>query len=194
MSKDKEPSTERKRTLAEKLHHAEKVARQKAIKEREQFRGLQIRPTATLLDGKPARQPGDTNWSRFGFDLHPQVSFISGAILAVFIFAAVMFQDQAKETSDAALAWISGNFGWFFILSANIFIGAALFFAFSGLGKIRIGGKDAQPEFSTQAWLAMLLSAGMGIGLMFWSVGEPMYHYSSPSPMFEGIFYPSSPP
>ena len=182
------PKTEaEKRTLAEKLRHAEKVARQKAIREREQFRGLQIRPTATLLDGKPAREPGDRNWSRFGFDLHPEVTFASTFVLVLFIAVTLMFREQAEATCDIALAWISGNFGWFFILAANIFIGSAFFFAFSGLGKIRIGGKDAQPEFSTQAWYAMLLSAGMGIGLMFWSVGEPMYHYASPSPMFSGI-------
>lgn len=184
MSENKPPSEAQKRTLAEKLRHAEKVARQKAIKERESFRGLQIRPTATLLDGKPARPPGETNWSRFGFDLHPQVTFFSVTILILFIVTAIMFKDQAKEISDIALAWISINFGWFFILTANILIGAALFFAFSGFGKIRIGGKEAQPEFSRLAWFAMLLSAGMGIGLMFWSVGEPMYHYNSPSPMF----------
>lgn len=69
----------------------------------------------------------------------------------------------------------------------NIFVLAAAGFAIHRFGRIRIGGKDAQPEFSTPAWYAMLLSAGMGIGLMFWSVGEPIYHYASPSPMFEGV-------
>ncbi len=176
-----------KRTLAEKLRHAEKVAREKAIREREKFRGLQIRPTATLLDGESTREPGDRNWSRFGFDLHPQVTFASVFILTVFIVITIMFKDQAASTADGMLGWISTNFGWFFIFSANVFIAAAAFFAFSRLGKLRIGGNKARPEFSTHAWYAMLLSAGMGIGLMFWSVGEPMYHYNSPSPMFSGI-------
>jgi choline/carnitine/betaine transport len=98
-----------------------------------------------------------------------------------------MCKDQAASTAKGMLVWISANFGWFFILSANVFIAAAAFFAFSRLGKIRIGGNEAKPEFSTIAWYAMLLSAGMGIGLMFWSVGEPMYHYNSPSPMFSGM-------
>lgn len=176
-----------KRTLAEKLHHAEKVARKKAIEEREKFRGLQIRPTATLLDGEPSREPGDRNWNGFGFDIHPQVTFASVFILTIFIVLTIMFKDQAASTADGMLAWISMNFGWFFILSANVFIVAAAFFAFSRLGRIRIGGNKAKPEFSTAAWYAMLLSAGMGIGLMFWSVGEPIYHYDSPSPMFNGI-------
>ena len=188
--KDKEQSPKNlaeKRTLAEKLRHAEKVAREKAIQEREQFRGLQIRPTATLLDGEPTREPGDRNWSRFGFDLHPQVTFASVFVLTVFIVITFMFKDHAASTADGMLEWISTNFGWFFILAANVFIAAAAFFAFSRLGRIRIGGNKAKPEFSTVGWYAMLLSAGMGIGLMFWSVGEPMYHYNSPSPMFGGI-------
>lgn len=82
---------------------------------------------------------------------------------------------------------ITTNAGWFLILAANIIILATGYFAFSKFGKIRIGGPKAKPEFSTIAWYAMLLSAGMGIGLMFWSVGEPIYHLGSPSPMFGKI-------
>jgi choline/glycine/proline betaine transport protein len=82
------------------------------------------------------------------------------------------------------MATITSTTGWFLILVSNIFILSAVYFAVSRFGHIRIGGSDAKPEFSTLSWFAMLLSAGMGIGLMFWSVGEPMYHYSSPSPMF----------
>ena len=181
-----------KRKLAEKLKRAEKTARQKAIKEREKFRGLQIRPTASFFDDAEAKEPGEDNWEGFGFDIHPHVTISSSLVLAVFIVLTLMFQDKAAAVADSALAWMSSGFGWFFILAANIFIGAALFFAFSRFGKIRIGGSDAQPEFSTPAWYAMLLSAGMGIGLMFWSVGEPMFHYATPSPMFNGI-EPQSP-
>ncbi len=176
-----------KRTLAQKLKQAEKSAREKAIKHREKFRGLQIRPTATFFDDADAKEPGENNWSGYGFDIHPHVTFASVSILALLILVTLMFKNQAAETSAQALAWISGSFGWFFILSANVFIGAALFFAFSRFGRIRIGGNKAQPEFTTPAWYAMLLSAGMGIGLMFWSVGEPMYHYDAPSPMFNGV-------
>jgi choline/glycine/proline betaine transport protein len=176
-----------KRSLAEKLKHAEKVAREKAIKEREKFRGLQIRPTASFFDDADAKEPGEGNWSGFGFDIHPQVTIVSSLVLAIFIVITLMFKEQAAALADTSLATISSTFGWFFILAANIFIGAALFFAFSRFGHIKIGGAKAQPEFPTIAWYAMLLSAGMGIGLMFWSVGEPMYHYATPSPMFNGI-------
>ena len=61
----------------------------------------------------------------------------------------------------------------------------ALYFAFSRYGKIKLGGPFARPEFSTGAWYAMLLSAGLGIGLMFWGVAEPIFHLSSPPPLFD---------
>ena len=176
-----------KRELAKKLKRAEKQAREKAIKEREKFFGLQIRPTASLFKEAEAKEPGEDNWCGFGFDIHPHVTVASVFCLVIFIFLSMMFKEQTGQLCDSALAWISGTFGWFFILAANVFIGAALFFAFSRFGRIRIGGNEAKPEFSTPAWYAMLLSAGMGIGLMFWSVGEPMYHFSSPSPLFNGI-------
>ncbi|WP_028579989.1 BCCT family transporter [Desulfogranum japonicum] len=182
-----EPESESKGKLAAKLKKAEKKAREKAIKEREQFRGLQIRPTASFFDEAGAQEPGENNWRALGFDIHPQVTIISVLTLSIFILLTLQFKDQAAAICSQALAWTTASFGWFFILSANIFIGAAVFFAISKYGHIRIGGSKAKPEFSTPAWYAMLLSAGMGIGLMFWSVGEPMYHYDSPSPLFTGV-------
>ncbi len=98
-----------------------------------------------------------------------------------------MFQDQVGRLFDAAMTSITATMGWFFILAVNVFIISVVVYAFGRFGSIRIGGKDAKSEFSTVSWYAMLLSAGMGIGLMFWSVGEPILHYGHPSPMFEGL-------
>ncbi|MBW2520480.1 MAG: BCCT family transporter [Deltaproteobacteria bacterium] len=176
-----------KQELAEKLKRAEKEARRRAIKERERFKGLQIRPTASFYDDAEKKEPGEDNWVGFGFDIHPHVTFLSSAVLIIFILLTIMFRVEAAELFTHAMSFITETFGWFMILSANIFILAAIFFAFSRFGNIRIGGNRAQPEFTTGAWFAMLLSAGMGIGLMFWSVGEPMYHYSAPSPMCIGV-------
>ena len=176
-----------KRALARKLKRAEFEARRKAIRNREPFKGLQIRPTASLFDDSKQRDPGENNWSGYGFDLHPHVTFFSTAILFVFVLLILMFQDQAGRLFDMAMTTITASTGWFLILAVNIFIISAVVFAFGRFGAIRIGGKDAKPEFSTLAWYAMLLSAGMGIGLMFWSVGEPILHYGHPSPMFDGL-------
>ncbi|MEN8140763.1 MAG: BCCT family transporter [Thermodesulfobacteriota bacterium] len=182
-----EQDAHQKQELAEKLRIAEEEARRKALVERERFRGLQIRPTASCYDDAEIREPGDGNLKGMGFDIHPHVTFISTAVLAGFILLTLMFRDQADGAFSATLSYVTATFGWFLILAANIFVLAAFYFAFSRFGTIRIGGNDAKPEFSTPAWFAMLLSAGMGIGLMFWSVGEPMYHYASPSPMFSGV-------
>lgn len=176
-----------KRLLAMKLKQAEKEARRKAIRNRAPFKGLQIRPTASLFDDSEKREPGEDNWAGYGFDLHPHVTFPSMAVLAVFILLALLFKEHAARIFEVALEFITRMSGWFLILAVNIFVLAAAGFAMHRFGRIRIGGKEAQPEFSTPAWYAMLLSAGMGIGLMFWSVGEPIYHYASPSPMFEGM-------
>ncbi len=182
-----EQSAREKKALAEKLKRVEKETRNKAIRERDRFIGLQIRPTASFEDDAEEREPGDRNWVGFGFDVHPHVTFVSTAILVVFILLTLMFKGEAGELFKTALSSITSTMGWFMILVSNVFIIASLYFALSRFGKIRIGGDDALPEFTTPAWYAMLLSAGMGIGLMFWSVGEPMFHYSSPSPMFGGM-------
>ncbi|MEJ2323000.1 MAG: BCCT family transporter, partial [Gammaproteobacteria bacterium] len=181
-----------KREFAEKLKRVEEEARRKAIRDRQIFRGLQIAPTASFEDDAPGRRPGDTNWTGFGFDIHPHVTFVSAIVLIIFILLTLMFKEDASAFFNSAMEVITTTTGWFLILVANIFILAAIYFAFSKFGRIRIGGRNARPEFSTPAWYAMLLSAGMGIGLMFWSVGEPMYHYASPSPMFYG-FEPNTP-
>jgi len=173
--------------LANKLKLVEASAREEAIRHRERIAGLQDEPTASVEDDAEGREPGDTNWTGYGFDVHPHVTLASVAVLIVFILLTLMFKEDASEFFKAALAEITGKAGWFLILVSNIFIIAALYFALGKFGQIRIGGKDAAPEFSTLAWYAMLLSAGMGIGLMFWSVGEPMFHYSAPSPMFGDI-------
>jgi choline/glycine/proline betaine transport protein len=187
-----EQTAREKRALARKLKRIEEEARRKAIREREKFVGLQIRPTATFEDDAEAREPGDTNWTGYGFDVHPHVTFVSTFILVAFILLTLMFKADADEIFQEAMHFITSKAGWFLILASNVFILAALYFAVSRFGKIRIGGKDAQPEFSTLSWFAMLLSAGMGIGLMFWSVGEPMFHYGEPSPMF-GEMTPETP-
>jgi choline/glycine/proline betaine transport protein len=179
-----EATAKAQQLLARKLQRVEHEAREKAIRNRDKIAGLQLQPTASVEDDGQQREPGDTNWSGYGFDIHPQVTVASVSILVIFILLTLMFKEDASHLFKAALHIITGKAGWFLILATNVFILAALYFALGRFGRIRLGGKDAVPEFSTVGWYAMLLSAGMGIGLMFWSVGEPMFHYSAPSPMF----------
>ncbi len=182
-----EQTAHQQRAFALELKRVEENARRKAIQDRQEFRGLQIAPTASFEDDADGREPGDQNWTGYGFDVHPHVTFLSTFVLVGFILMTLMFEQDAGAIFKAALEFITTTTGWFLILVANVFVLAAFYFAFGRFGQIRLGGSDALPEFSIQAWFAMLLSAGMGIGLMFWSVGEPIFHYATPSPMFAGV-------
>ncbi len=158
--------------------------RREAIYNRPEFEGLQIDPDVDFYPEVAHREPGDTNIVKWGFDIHPQVTFWSAGILALFIALTLIFQETASTVFGNVLEFIGTSFGWLYILAANVFVLVGFFFAFSRYGKIRLGGPEAVPEFSNGAWYAMLISAGMGIGLMFWSVAEPIYHLSAPAPLF----------
>jgi choline/glycine/proline betaine transport protein len=137
--------------------------------------GLQVE----LFHPESDREPGDTNIQRFGFDVHPVVFPISGVIIALFIIATIALGEQASAVYTAVFDFINATFGWFYIAAVNIFIVTILYFAVSKYGSIKIGGVEAEKEFSDFSWMAMLFSAGMGIGLMFYSVAEPMWHFMS---------------
>jgi len=143
--------------------------------------GLQVE----LFHAETDREPGDTNWQlgvgdRRLFDFHPQVFTISAVIVLFFIAFSLLFPDTAQTAYLDAKAEAIANFGWLFILAANAFIVFMIYLALSRYGKIRLGGVDADKEFSDISWIAMLFSAGMGIGLMFFGVGEPIWHLNFP--------------
>ncbi len=112
------------------------------------------------------------------------IFFGSIALVLPFIVFGAFYPDLFGRAGSAALAWVTRVWGWLYLSSVNIFVLAGLLLAFSPLGSIRLGKDDEKPEFSTLSWFAMLFSAGMGIGLVFWSIAEPLYHFSGP-PMGE---------
>src|SRR5690554_2437507 len=120
------------------------------------------------------------------FDVHKPVFWTSVILITVMITGTLIMGSAAEELFNTIQAFITNNAGWLFIFSVNSFIIFSLFLAFSRFGSIRLGGKDAITEFSTMAWFAMLFSAGMGIGIMFWSVAEPITHYMTP-PMADAV-------
>ncbi len=124
------------------------------------------------------------NFKRFGMDMNPVVSIGAGLIILIFSAFALLNLENANTVFSNVRDFIVSHFDWLFILSSNFFIGVSVFIAFSKLGNVRIGGVNAKPEFSNFAWYSMLISAGMGIGLMFWSVGEPLYHNAFTPPIF----------
>ncbi len=113
------------------------------------------------------------------------VSITSGVFILIFALYALLQLDRANELLQSINSAILTNFDWVFILSSNIFLLICIGLALSKLGNVRIGGIDCVPEFSKVAWYSMLISAGMGIGLMFWAVGEPLTHFINAPPIFE---------
>jgi len=134
--------------------------------------GLQVE----LFHPESDREPGDTNIQGLGFDIHPIVFPVALLLIGAFIAATIGLGDDAAAAYTWLFNFIGENFGWFYLLAVNVFIITLLYFAFSKFGSIRIGGVEAEKEFSDFSWMAMLFSAGMGIGLMFFSVSEPLYY------------------
>jgi choline/glycine/proline betaine transport protein len=114
------------------------------------------------------------------FDIHPPVFWPSSILAALFIVVTLLVGDPMQAVFSAMQDFISNNFAWFLVLSVNIYLFLMLLIAFSRLGEIRLGGKTAVPDFSRLSWFSMLFSAGMGIGILFWSVAEPIYHFMEP--------------
>jgi betaine/carnitine transporter, BCCT family len=112
-------------------------------------------------------------------DIHGKVFAISAAVTLFFVVLTLALQNEVEPLFNAMRDWLTGNLAWFFILAGNVFVLLCLGLIFSPLGRIRIGGSDATPDFSYLGWFSMLFAAGMGIGLMFYGVSEPMSHFDA---------------
>ncbi|GAA2258845.1 choline transporter [Streptomyces ruber] len=104
------------------------------------------------------------------------------AAVAAVVLWAWLGDESFDGVSSASLAWVLDNFGWLFVVAADVFLVLCLVIALGRFGRIRLGADDSEPEFGNLAWIAMMFSAGMGIGLMFYGVGEPLTHYLTPPP------------
>ncbi len=112
-------------------------------------------------------------------DLHGKVFTISSIVILFFVIITLALQDQVAPLFDAAFSFLTGNLAWFFLLAANIFVVLSIVLIFTPLAKVRIGGAEATPDFSYLGWFSMLFAAGMGIGLMFYGVSEPITHFDT---------------
>ncbi|WP_447529537.1 BCCT family transporter [Vreelandella sp. TE19] len=120
-----------------------------------------------------------TNKMGFSLDLHGKVFSISAVIILLFVVITLALQDTIEPFYNAIFSFLTGNLAWFFILAANLFVILCLGLIVSPLGKIRLGGADAKPDFTYMGWFSMLFAAGMGIGLMFFGVSEPLTHFGT---------------
>jgi BCCT family betaine/carnitine transporter len=119
------------------------------------------------------------NVGPFGLDIHNRVFAISGLAVIAFVLLTLVFQSQVEPLFSSLRGWLTTNLDWFFISAANIFVIICLVLIFTPLGRVRLGGTEATPDYSYAGWFSMLFAAGMGIGLMFFGVSEPLSHFSS---------------
>lgn len=112
--------------------------------------------------------------------INKTVSFTAGGLILLFVAVASLFTESFGAQVSAVQAAIVGNFGWFYILAVAGFLMFALWLFISPYSAIKLGKDDDEPEFSYPTWFAMLFSAGMGIGLLFYGVAEPMIHFATP--------------
>jgi choline/carnitine/betaine transport len=113
-----------------------------------------------------------------------KVLFAVAAAMALgFVAWGFVSPSGLGTASGSALTWITGNLGWLFVLLASAFVLFVIWLAAGKYGRIPLGRDDERPQFRTISWIAMMFSAGMGIGLMFFGVAEPLSHYASPPPL-----------
>jgi len=125
-------------------------------------------------------QIGQDNIEKWGFDMHAPVFPTSAGLILLFVVGSLMFPEESKLGLEATRNWIQEVFDWMFLSAGNFFVLFCLVLIVLPVGKIRLGGDDARPDFSVVSWFAMLFAAGMGTGLVFWGVAEPLNHYMEP--------------
>ncbi|WP_428924762.1 BCCT family transporter [Marinibacterium sp. SX1] len=121
----------------------------------------------------------ETQIGPFGLDIHNPVFLISGLAVILFVFYTLALPEQASSVFTWLFGAVTKGFDWFFLSAANIFVIFCLLLIVLPVGSVRLGGTDATPDYSYIGWFAMLFAAGMGIGLMFYGVSEPMSHFAS---------------
>ena len=108
------------------------------------------------------------------------VFLIALVLCAAIAVWAIAFNEGFTEVSTAVFGFLTEDFGWLYLIAMLAFVVFALAIAFSKWGNIKLGPDDAKPEYSTISWFAMLFGCGMGVGLVFWGIAEPLSHYAAP--------------
>jgi len=112
--------------------------------------------------------------------LNPPVFFGSAALIIALVLYSTLAREQAQDLFSQLQNWIIVNASWFYVLSVALILITVVFLAVSRFGDIKLGPDHSQPTYRNSTWFAMLFSAGMGIGLMFFGVAEPLMHYANP--------------
>ncbi|HEC84566.1 MAG: BCCT family transporter [Candidatus Parabeggiatoa sp. nov. 2] len=125
--------------------------------------------------------------SGFFKGLNPTVALFSKLVIVVFVLFGTLMTERASQTFDVLKKNIILGLNWYYIGVVAFFLFFVIWLLLSRYGDVRLGDDDEKPEFSYFSWFAMLFSAGMGIGLVFWSIAEPIYHFQSNPFITEGL-------
>ena len=123
---------------------------------------------------------GQDNVQIFGLDIHNPVFVVASLTIIGFVAGVLAFRDAAAGIFEELYVWLTSTFAWVFMGAANVLVLFCLLLAVTPLGRVRLGGPGAKPEYSVWSWFAMLFAAGIGIGLMFFGVAEPIDHFRNP--------------
>lgn len=130
---------------------------------------------------------GQDNVQALGLDFHNPVFVISGVAVILFVVFTLSFPGTAEEWFGALRPWLTSRFDWFFMITSNFLLLFCILLVVSPVGSVRIGGPDAKPIYGYTAWVSMLFAAGIGIGIMFYAVLEPMNHLLTPPLGLDGL-------
>ena len=121
--------------------------------------------------------------------LHPGMGIASKGMVAAFVVFTALNVDFANSVYAAVRGWIESGLNWYYISALTVMLFVCFYLMFSRFGGIRLGDDDSRPEFSNFSWFAMLFSAGVGIGLLFFSIAEPVFYFDNTAPWG----YPNNP-
>lgn len=131
------------------------------------------------------------NFTKFGLDMNVFVSVVSALLVLGFSVFTILKPNLSAEFFANTNAAINKNFNWLYVITINASLIFMLFIGFSKFGNIRLGGYTAKPEFSDLSWFAMMFSAGVGIGIFFYGIAEPIYHLNIPEALQSGSAFDS---
>ena len=133
-------------------------------------------PDPRIWDFETKYELGQDDIRPLGLDIHNPVFIVSGILILGFVIVALTNQEATAEFFGWLRPWLTSTFDWYLVLSVNAITIFCLALIVLPVGKVRIGGKDAKPDYSYAGWIAMMFAAGIGIGLLFFGVMEPVYY------------------
>ncbi|MET1007380.1 MAG: BCCT family transporter, partial [Propionibacteriaceae bacterium] len=136
----------------------------------------------SLLERIRSHLPDDFKAEAEGKGIDRVVFSVTAVLALAFVLWGFVGTESLATVSTSALEWVMNGAGWAFVLTASFFVVFVIWLAASKFGNIPLGKDGERPAFKTWSWISMMFAAGMGIGLMFYGVAEPLYHYVSPPP------------